>query len=235
MLRSRDGRIAARQPLVRDTRPLVSGAGAVPPDHRSGVPTGELHQVDLGATGRKPAVSEGVAEAVGVHIVHARLLPSSSHHVADAVRRHRSGTADPQRLEVCVSALGAKPHVAIDRLRGLAPEPAEPGTAILAEHNNHAVLEFEVLDLDADEIAGMHPGVSEQTDDCQVPAVSIELPLAGADDAAGSSSESTSGGITGTMGGRMRAIGERHSPPSATHQTKKGLRLRYRFEAVAGL
>lgn len=75
--------------------------------------------------------------------------------------------------------LRAHPEVVVDGLAGLAAEGARPRATSLANHDDHVLVEVEVLEAQVRRLRQSHPAVEKQADDCCVPSLLEASPLTG--------------------------------------------------------
>ena len=131
--------------------------------------------------------------------------------------------------------LRAHAQVAVEGLAGLVAERAGPRSTALAHHDGRLLVEVDVLDAQPGQLATAHAAVEEQADHRVVAAVLEVGPGAGVEQLPQLGLAEDGGGVSGTWGGRIVAIGLPSISPSAASHLKNCWSARKRTDAVAGL
>ncbi len=119
----------------------------------------------------------------------------------------QKGTGVTDRLSVLTKAQATRAQIAIRGEGGLAAERQLPSPAAFAEHRGDLVVEVEVGGLEGGGLAAAGAGVQEVHDQGGV-AAGVEVLAAQVASSRRRLSSGTSGtGCSGTIGGRMHAIG----------------------------
>jgi hypothetical protein len=185
----------------------VRGRGAVALQHRAGPPPGQAHQVGLSPALGEPLVGEGVTELVRVQVGQAGLATTTPQHLHQPPGRQPTKEPEPQPREGRVLVAGSHPEVPVQRDRSGVPEGQGPLPTALAKNQSDIQVEVQVGEAQIRDLARRAPVSSRKVINAVSRRASKLLPAQAASSRRSASSGTTGTGLSGTIGGFMRAIG----------------------------
>jgi hypothetical protein len=148
------------------------GRSRVAVHHLPTAPTGEPHEISLGAAFGEPLVGEGVSELVRVQVLEARLSRSAPRHLAEPARRQWPAASKPERFGVSLGVRSADPEVPIEGLRGAVADPdIARSSPLRLDEQERQLVEIYVLDAKPGDLREPRSGVDEHSDDRGVTSV----------------------------------------------------------------
>jgi hypothetical protein len=185
----------------------VGGGGAVALKHDAGLPAGDPHKVALGTTLGEPLMSEGMAQLVGVQSREARSGATTAQHHHQPLISESALLPQPQPRQGGMLVADASAQVAVQRLAGPAAKRQGPLAAALAEDQEDIEVKVDIVKGKADHLGTAGTGVQQQHDQRGVAAALEAVAGADAKQPLRPSSGTIGTGLSGTIGGFIRAIG----------------------------
>jgi hypothetical protein len=159
---------------------------------------------------------EAVAQLVGVQAGQASLLAAASQHLHQAPPGQPALRPQPQPGEGGVLVARSGAQVAVQGGPGRVAERQRPLAAALAQHRQHVQVQVEVGEREVDQLGPAGAGVNQQHEHGGVPAGLEALAGAGGQQPPQPVVGITGTGWSGTIGGRILAMGLVGSSSSAS-------------------
>ena len=153
-------------------------------------------------------------------VAEAGLLRPPLEHLAQPRVRHASLPAEPEPRFLRMVMPSTRAEVAVEVPSHSIAEGSGSWPTPLAHDESDTDVQVQVFHPQVHELGRSNAGVDQESDHRRVPALLVATPLAGLSNSRNSSSLSTGTGVSGTVGGFMRVIGESVISPSSTAHLK---------------